>query len=193
MAIYSGFNPSKMVIFHSYVKLPEGIQIYGASRAQERTRWQRQISVVVDSLMAELCAPSTTAAGADWDWRIPLGRGAIVVQQIAGWSWMVAINERHSRHWPPWSGSLGLMFGPVRLFQTTSNYYILTHQIAFLFSDSVTLILRSVQDAQVRYEHLRSLLESLRKDLNFGEVVEWSTIRASGGFFFHPGIYPLVN
>jgi hypothetical protein len=43
--------------------------------------------------------------------------------------------------------------------------------------------LRSVQDAQVRYEHLRSLLESLRKDLNFGEVVEWSTIRASGGFF----------
>ena len=25
LAIYSGFNPSKMVIFYSYVKLPEGI------------------------------------------------------------------------------------------------------------------------------------------------------------------------
>ena len=28
MVIYSGFSPKKIVIFHSYVKLPEGIWDY---------------------------------------------------------------------------------------------------------------------------------------------------------------------
>ena len=36
MAIYSGFSPQKMVIFHSYVSLPEGIfYMFG----QPNKRW----------------------------------------------------------------------------------------------------------------------------------------------------------
>ena len=35
MAIYSGFYPLKMVIFHSYVKLPEGTHSWWRSRGYD--------------------------------------------------------------------------------------------------------------------------------------------------------------
>ena len=55
MTIYSGFSPSNMVIFHGYVKLPEGI----SQETMEPSNWEGSW----EKTCSDLARLALTAAG----------------------------------------------------------------------------------------------------------------------------------